>query len=166
MADDIRDAPFGQLVRFLTKNKYFQYPEEKPGFKLTDPWIELMNGSIIEADGMLEQQASNPGNYKESVFLSRSSTFNTTPFTEDCLEADEQHGNDKAKSIPIVPTRAKEGAILVDWYYADDAENPLNWSKSKRAISRVQLRARNTYYWTASAHLNAQAVLVAERALV
>ncbi|KAJ5995608.1 major facilitator superfamily domain-containing protein [Penicillium waksmanii] len=150
MADDIRDAPLGK---------------EKPGFKLRDPWIELMNGSIIEADRMLKQQASNSGNYKRSVFLSRSSTFNTTPFTEGCLEADEQHGNDKAKSIPIVPTRAKEGAILVDWYYADDAENPLkNPNPNARylgfSLGRVKLIIGQLL------HINTQAVLVAERALV
>lgn len=32
----VRDAPFGQLVRFLTKNKFFKYPEELPGFEI--PW--------------------------------------------------------------------------------------------------------------------------------
>ena len=35
MADLIRDAPLGQLIRLgLTKNKYLQYPEEKADFKL------------------------------------------------------------------------------------------------------------------------------------
>lgn len=43
MKDALRDAPFGQLVRFLTKGKYFQYPEEKEGFKLPDAWIQMLN---------------------------------------------------------------------------------------------------------------------------
>jgi DHA1 family multidrug resistance protein-like MFS transporter len=34
MTDLIRDAPFGQLIRFLTGNRFFQYPEEKPRFAL------------------------------------------------------------------------------------------------------------------------------------
>ncbi|KAF2799148.1 MFS general substrate transporter [Melanomma pulvis-pyrius CBS 109.77] len=34
MADIIRDAPVGQLIRFLTRNKYLQYPEERPDFEL------------------------------------------------------------------------------------------------------------------------------------
>lgn len=41
--DTVRDAPFGQIVRFVTKNKYFQYPEEKEGFELPEPWVQLMN---------------------------------------------------------------------------------------------------------------------------
>jgi DHA1 family multidrug resistance protein-like MFS transporter len=32
MADLLREAPFGQLVRLLTGNKFFKYPEEKPEF--------------------------------------------------------------------------------------------------------------------------------------
>jgi len=34
MSDLIRDAPVGQLLRWVTGNKILQYPEEKPGFIL------------------------------------------------------------------------------------------------------------------------------------
>lgn len=30
----LRDAPVGQVIRWITKNKYFQYPEEKSGYQL------------------------------------------------------------------------------------------------------------------------------------
>ena len=30
----IRDAPFGQIVRYITNNRVFQYPEERPDFQL------------------------------------------------------------------------------------------------------------------------------------
>ncbi|KAM0454818.1 hypothetical protein ACHAPV_008191 [Trichoderma viride] len=33
MNDVLRDSPFGQIVRFLSKNKYFQYAEERDGFQ-------------------------------------------------------------------------------------------------------------------------------------
>jgi DHA1 family multidrug resistance protein-like MFS transporter len=32
MADLLRDAPVGQLIRWATKNRVLQYPEEKTGF--------------------------------------------------------------------------------------------------------------------------------------
>lgn len=32
MSDLLRDAPIGQLIRWVTKNRVLQYPEEKPGF--------------------------------------------------------------------------------------------------------------------------------------
>lgn len=34
MYDIIRDAPLGQTIRWLSGNKYLQYPEEAPGFEL------------------------------------------------------------------------------------------------------------------------------------
>jgi DHA1 family multidrug resistance protein-like MFS transporter len=30
----IRDAPAGQLIRYFTKNRFFQYPEERPDFQI------------------------------------------------------------------------------------------------------------------------------------
>ncbi|CAI7616710.1 unnamed protein product [Penicillium manginii] len=131
----IRDAPFGQLVRLLTHNKYFQYPEEKPDFKLPEPWIQLMNGSDVQADEKPEQQPSrqSTSSDEETAVMSRTSTLNTTPFTEARFEAEERDEIERVKSTPIVPTRTKDGAVLVDWYYTDDAENPHNWTNSKRA---------------------------------
>lgn len=32
MSDLFRDAPVGQIMRWITKDRMFQYPEEKPGF--------------------------------------------------------------------------------------------------------------------------------------
>ncbi|OJD28894.1 benomyl methotrexate resistance protein [Diplodia corticola] len=34
MSDLIRDAPIGQIIRFVTRNRLLQYPEEKPDYKL------------------------------------------------------------------------------------------------------------------------------------
>lgn len=36
MTDLLRESPFGQLIRWATHNKYFEYPEEKECF--TIPW--------------------------------------------------------------------------------------------------------------------------------
>ncbi|ORY09251.1 multidrug transporter [Clohesyomyces aquaticus] len=40
MATLIREAPFGQLVRYLTGNRVFQYPEEKPGFQCPESYYD------------------------------------------------------------------------------------------------------------------------------
>jgi DHA1 family multidrug resistance protein-like MFS transporter len=34
----LRDAPVGQIVRYITKNKYFQYPEEKADYVLPETY--------------------------------------------------------------------------------------------------------------------------------
>jgi hypothetical protein len=43
LSDMVRDAPLGQVIRWATKNRYLQYPEEKADFKLPDCWLDLMN---------------------------------------------------------------------------------------------------------------------------
>jgi DHA1 family multidrug resistance protein-like MFS transporter len=34
----IRDAPIGQIIRYITKNRYLKYPEEHPDFKLPESY--------------------------------------------------------------------------------------------------------------------------------
>ncbi|KAJ5912308.1 major facilitator superfamily domain-containing protein [Penicillium tannophilum] len=124
----IREAPMGQLVRFLTKNKYLQYPEEKPGFELPEPWIQMMQS--------LEASKSNPENPEPQEGRHNSGQSDAISHTSTLHEDSEMNAQDleKVKSTPITPKKTKDGAILVDWYYTDDDENPHNWSNVKRAL--------------------------------
>ncbi|ENH73763.1 Caffeine resistance protein 5 [Fusarium oxysporum f. sp. cubense race 1] len=115
MSDLIRDAPLGQLIRFVTRNKYLQYPEEKPDFKLPESWVAVINNP----DAIIEESSPH-----DNTVL--------TAYTVDRLEADEEHDVEKVKSIPVVPKRTKDGSILVDWYFSDDNENPHNWTNNRR----------------------------------
>lgn len=150
MESAIRDAPFGQLVRLLTNNKYFQYPEEKPDFKLPDTWLQLLNSSDESNEKKVIQQDSNRS-HEHSEPLSRASTQTSLQFTEARLEADEQHEIEKVKSIPIAPRKTKDGSILVDWYYTDDSENPHNWSNRKRALVTTMICLYTFVVYTTSA---------------
>lgn len=164
MAALIREAPLGQLIRFVTRNKFFQYPEEKDGFELPEPWVILLNNpdAVVLEDGQINTTNNNtvvgssassvtaedpdgkPKPKKEHdkeeqvedggrIQLHRTRSANEThAYTVDRLQVDEQHELEKVKSIPVVPKRTKDGAILVDWYYSDDAENPHNWTNRKR----------------------------------
>lgn len=153
MAALLRDAPFGQLVRLLTNNKYFQYPEEQPGFQLPQPWLQLMNNPDMsperfQSDDELEQQTPTPAGTER---ISRTSSSTSLPYTEARLEADQHHEIEKTKSIPIVPKRTKDGAILVDWYTTDDPENPHNWSNTKRALLSTVICLYTFVVYTTSA---------------
>ncbi|OJJ42251.1 hypothetical protein ASPZODRAFT_137397 [Penicilliopsis zonata CBS 506.65] len=125
----LRDAPLGQIIRLLTRNRYFQYPEEKPGFKLPEPWIQLMNENN---NGKEKEEGES-----DELTVKQSHDSGTTNNPDEArLEAGEEQDITikRTYSMPIVPQRTKEGAILVDWYYTDDAENPHNWSNVKRAL--------------------------------
>lgn len=45
MADIIRDAPLGQILRFVTGNRVLLYPEERPDFELPASYTTLLNSS-------------------------------------------------------------------------------------------------------------------------
>lgn len=69
--DIVREAPFGQFVRYVSQNKYFQYPEEKPGFVLPTAYTDSLgagndssepNGSFkaeMEQDGVKSKAPMN-----------------------------------------------------------------------------------------------------------
>ncbi|KAF4998357.1 hypothetical protein FGRMN_3237 [Fusarium graminum] len=162
MSDLIRDAPLGQLIRLITRNKYLQYPEEKPGFQLPEAWNTVLNNPDVIIDespnnrnavltGLASSASStvaatedpktkgeNEDNEKTEIEhqpmrLHRSrSPQETEAYTIDRLEADEEHNIEKIKSIPVVPKRTKDGSVLVDWYFSDDNENPHNWTNNRR----------------------------------
>ncbi|KAJ5088484.1 hypothetical protein N7456_012100 [Penicillium angulare] len=158
----IREAPLGQIVRYLTKNKYFQYPEEKPGFELPETWIKIMqeldaphkpNVSGAENEG---EKSEEPSSSQGSDAISHTSTLNEDP------EANNQD-LEKIKSIPITPKKTKNGAILVDWYYTDDAENPHNWSNLKRAlIATIICLYTFVVYTTSAIYTASEAGIMAE----
>ena len=52
----LRDAPFGQLVRLVTKDRFFKYQEELPGFEL--PWVKALKEEKERA--IEESPASTP----------------------------------------------------------------------------------------------------------
>lgn len=197
MADLIRDAPMGQVIRWITKNKYFKYPEEREDFQLPEPWIQLLNGESVTTDqhhrasgsgsgsdastaaedketrGILRTPSPSNGSTRRASSPSPSRApkddEESASHREDAgrrgrtrsqdhlhhhdehlvshehaqrselgdmtarrLEEDEEHELEKTKSIPIVPQTTKDGAILVDWYYTDDPDNPYNWTRNKR----------------------------------
>ncbi|KAI3549368.1 major facilitator superfamily transporter [Colletotrichum filicis] len=157
MAQLIRDAPVGQIIRFITRNKFLQYPEEKAGFQLPQQWLDVLNSeksspadatpadagasprssesthAADEENKLSQKEVEDAAPYGTSLQRTRSRE-ETIPYTADRLEVDEIHEIQKTKSIPIAPRKTKDGAILVDWYFSDDAENPQNWSNAKRGL--------------------------------
>lgn len=160
MADIIRDAPIGQIIRFLTKNRVLQYPEEKPDFQLPDAYNTALNSHAVPP---ITEKASNPSdedhrpralerkrttesvrsvNSQEDpeIALTRTkSRENTRQWTEDRLDIERELSLERTKSIPLAPTLTADGEILVDYYTSDDPANPHNWSRSKRAFVTLQI---------------------------
>ncbi|KAL8682899.1 MAG: hypothetical protein Q9186_001062 [Xanthomendoza sp. 1 TL-2023] len=161
MADIIRDAPIGQLIRFVTHNKLLQYPEEKPGFLLPESYNTALNALAIptitekdpssspstsDSDSVQSPQALerkitaktiNSVNSKddlEATLTRTKSRENTQQWTEERLDIEHELSIERIKSVPVAPTKTADGNILVDFYTTDDPANPQNWSNPKRAF--------------------------------
>lgn len=113
----IREAPIGQLLRYLSNNRVLLYPEEMPDFVLPATYQAIIEGK--------ESQLS-------STFTTPAPTIiNSKPGSVKDVDP-EAAGGEKSEQV-VVPEVAADGTILVDWYTKDDPANPLNWSNGKRA---------------------------------
>ncbi|KAH8821786.1 multidrug transporter [Xylogone sp. PMI_703] len=159
MLDTVREAPFGQLVRYITGNRYFRYPEETPGFKIpegyrnersnTSPEPEEDVGQEKQEDASqrsdpqtgsptsessedLERQVTRTiSNERHVLSLQRTRTL---PYTNERLQVERSLEAERTLSRPIAPIKTTDGLILVDWYTTDDPANSQNWSSAKKAM--------------------------------
>lgn len=145
MADIIRDAAIGQIIRWATNNRYLQYPEEKPDFELPEAYAAILNGhpaadnkpvpgsfTTLDDDNVVTDSSDDVAPAPLAPIPSHRSGINQ--ITEAALEADQLHRAEKTRSLAIAPQQTKDGTgtVLVDWYRTDDAANPHNWSNGKR----------------------------------
>jgi DHA1 family multidrug resistance protein-like MFS transporter len=167
MYDLIRDSTLGQIVRYLSRNKYLLYPDEIPGFEhpaykpgynaQQQESKENEEGIIPTADTAGSSQTNVAATSRSSIAdePNRTSTASSADITavEGDVERDalpqnpverlvtqqSQHAVEKTQSLVIQPTKTADGVILVDWYTTDDPENPANWSLRKKAFIAVQI---------------------------
>ena len=168
MADLLREAPVGQLIRFMTHNKYFQYPEEKSGFQLPETYRAALDGtyspSRSPSPSPLELEKEKPAPIPApgadnahdpetaSIGLTRTkSRAASMPYTNERLEIEQELELERTKTIPIAPQKTADGNILVDWYTTDDPANPQNWSNAKRAFVSLQICLYTFAVYTGSA---------------
>lgn len=156
----VRDAPFGQLVRFVTRNKVFRYQEELPGFEI--PWqkaaLQEKEKNLIatpesattpatevpDPDLYNKEQSYDPESLHRLATLKETRTIDrashqltresTRPWTAERLEAEREEAAERAQSTIIVPTKTADGITLIDWYSTTDEENPQNWSSGKKLV--------------------------------
>ncbi|KAF9765412.1 hypothetical protein IL306_002305 [Fusarium sp. DS 682] len=88
MSDLIRDAPLGQLIRFITRNKYLQYPEEKPDFKLPESWVAVINNP----DAIIEESSPSGNTVLAGTALASSASSTVAAEEDPKLRAENEKG--------------------------------------------------------------------------
>jgi DHA1 family multidrug resistance protein-like MFS transporter len=146
MADLFREAAFGQLVRLVTGNRFFKYPEEKDDFTCpssyqdkarSDAEKDIAEKEIGPADAQDEvtdltkietqqeevdlEKAETSSSSGGSTNINRTATLGlqrtqTVPFSADRIAVEAALAVEKTKSRPILPARTADNTILADWY--------------------------------------------------
>jgi DHA1 family multidrug resistance protein-like MFS transporter len=152
MLDLIREAPLGQALRLITRNKILRYPEEREDFELPEQYVLQLRPSekpdrqyqLRNLGGVLSGSAEGDNSESSGSFrqegddvenLGRTTTITSVhiaPYSNERLQAERELELQRTKSIAISPQKTADGIVLVDWYTTDDPANPLNWSRAKR----------------------------------
>lgn len=163
MADLIREAPLGQALRWISRNKILQYPEEKEGFELPIQYTLQLNSeksartikSVARtptATSDLDAISSSTDSDLEGLGVTRTkSRAETMPYSNERFEVEQQLALERTQTIPIAPKKTTDGIVLVDWYTTDDPANPQNWSTRKRTFVTVLMCAYTWVVYTGSA---------------
>ncbi|KAF3403274.1 Caffeine resistance protein 5 [Talaromyces pinophilus] len=125
--DVVRDAPLGQLLRYFTNNRLFQYPEEHPGFELPEAWVHMLSNAG------LPETKHNGSNTPSTVATLRSDQNTISDTTGEKPDVESGYVSEDKASY-MTPKMANDGIILVDWYSDQDPANPQNWSSLRRAL--------------------------------
>jgi len=123
VADLIRDSPFGHVVRLVTRNKCFQYPEEK------DPslWKKYVNQ---EKSGYVAHHGDTSPPEEESGELRSARGMREREGSEsEQTEVGDEYNY--ASGVRVDQEKGKDHHV-VDWDGPDDPQNPRNWSRAKR----------------------------------
>ncbi|KAL7953623.1 major facilitator superfamily domain-containing protein [Trichoderma compactum] len=134
----VRSSPFGQIVRFVTKNTYFRYPEEQEGF--THPYY---SSNPFPKEAEAEQSTPSNAALEDAATLGSDKRDDEDSTGDKPIERvvtmQSQHEAHRTESRAIEPTQTSDGMIVVDWYTTDDPENPQNWSAFQKGFIAFQI---------------------------
>ncbi|KAH4609912.1 hypothetical protein HBI38_123860 [Parastagonospora nodorum] len=126
VADLIRDSPFGHIVRLVTRNKVFQYPEER------DPevWKKYVHQ---EKSGYMAHHGTTDPPEEESEELQNAQGVRAREHNSSDSASRTQVGDgfNEASGVKVDPEKGRDRHV-VDWYGPDDPQNPRNWSRAKK----------------------------------
>jgi DHA1 family multidrug resistance protein-like MFS transporter len=139
MLELIREAPLGVVIRFLSRNRLLQYPEEQPDFKLPVQYLAHLGENIDKPhlpdetspvspsqrektidkteEGSRPQSAYDLEEELETLGMVRSlGPIRSAMYSTERMHAEKELEMERVKSIPIIPQKTSNGIVLVDWY--------------------------------------------------
>lgn len=107
MTELIREAPLGQLLRWVTRNRVLKYPEELPGFELPATYNAVLNASDNAEDSAASRTLS-----RRQTKSSRKSSGDETAQTPGTLdlekkETETEHPRDDIEALGLSRTKSR-----------------------------------------------------------
>ena len=132
MADIFRDSPFGQIVRLVTKKRYFKYAEERDP-SIWKRYLSVEKSRKMALHGTLSKRDSSGAADRLEKPLENDSSQGTSP-----SRTSEELQEGIAGGVAVDPEHGRD-IHIVDWFSADDPENPMNWSTFKKVFVTFQI---------------------------
>ena len=130
----IREAPAGQLIRYLSNNRFLKYPEERSDFVLPPDYQSLLQAKQAPPTLTVPTPVHSTVNLA-STLASEDTIAETAPNADRMSEKEATVLKAGRRDYgSMVREKSSDGTILVDWYNKEDPENPQNWSDSKRLV--------------------------------
>ncbi|QIX02203.1 hypothetical protein AMS68_007720 [Peltaster fructicola] len=140
MSGLIRDTAFGQLVRLVTRNRVFQYPEEADP-TIWQKYLDAKKSANLAHHGSTEKPEE--GEEPElGADVEKDKAQRALPNGDESSRSSSktQIGDDvnAASGVKVDGEKGKD-IHLVSWYGDDDPENPMNWSHAKKYFVTFQI---------------------------
>ncbi|KAF2832809.1 MFS general substrate transporter [Ophiobolus disseminans] len=126
VADLIRDSPFGHIVRLVTRQKYFQYPEEQD-HELWKRYVHEEKSGHMAHHGTTDAPEQQPNELDRAQRNSETSSR---------THVGEEHN--EASGVRVDPEKGKDKHVI-DWYGPEDPQNPRNWSRAKKVFVTFEI---------------------------
>jgi len=105
--ETFRESPLGQILRWISSNTLFLYPEERPGFTF-DPEQMKWKSALAQNENQYLARYRASGS-SEGLSCSTAHVRLDSPHRQETM-----------------------GKLIVDWYGPEDQSNPRNWSPLKK----------------------------------
>ncbi|RMY83843.1 hypothetical protein D0862_11584 [Hortaea werneckii] len=144
MADLFRDAPVGQIIRYVTGNRELQYPEEKPDFQCPDCYTS--NETTDKKPQPILSPVSTPSadERQDSVDPEKAGLERSEPIVHAARRAthDPQIPNPDRTALERMETsHSGFSHTILEKTQTDPTSNPLSRTTTREALSRAHTRA-------------------------
>ncbi|KIW91972.1 uncharacterized protein Z519_06954 [Cladophialophora bantiana CBS 173.52] len=107
MSDLMREAVFGQLMRWISGNRLFQYPGDKPDFQFPPQYQLLLEKGKIGNATDIEFE-------KDTALSQIPSRAESLPYSYERFDIEQRLEIERTKSLSIALRQTNDGIILVD----------------------------------------------------